>query len=382
MNRIVHLGYYHRYDDGRILYKECQSLKKELGAEITYITSERNGKTDREVISGINVETLAISNKRFSRLFQYANDAFKEIKTIHPDVCHIHEFVLFFMVRRLKKEGIKIILDLHENDLEDETEKFAQKHGTFLAGIVHWALKKYEKRAIRNANAVISVTPQIIERIQKYGKPTEMVPNYPFKLKEDQTIHSPQGNNLNVICFAGGVSDIWGIRTILTAIEKEERIRFIFAGRATEKYIEELSEYKAWERTEYLGVISHAMVEEKVYGQSGIGMALLSCKDGWLGNEGTLGNTKLFEFMQQGLPVICTDYTLWEEIVKDNYCGLTVDPFDPKGILAAVQWLMNHPEESKQMGENGRRLVQEKYNWENEVPKLINIYKGVECECQ
>ena len=31
------------------------------------------------------------------------------------------------------------------------------------------------------------------------------------------------------------------------------------------------------------------------------------------------------------------------------------------------------------MGQNGNRLVKEKYNWTNEELKLINIYKKLGC---
>ncbi|HPC78338.1 MAG TPA: type III pantothenate kinase [bacterium] len=41
----------------------------------------------------------------------------------------------------------------------------------------------------------------------------------------------------------------------------------------------------------------------------------------------------------------------------------------------AIRYLFEHPEEAKKMGENGRRAVEEKYNWENESKKLIKVYE-------
>jgi glycosyltransferase involved in cell wall biosynthesis len=45
-----------------------------------------------------------------------------------------------------------------------------------------------------------------------------------------------------------------------------------------------------------------------------------------------------------------------------------------KTIAEAIQWIFDHPNEAKQMGENGRKAVVEKYNWELESRKLLSIY--------
>jgi len=79
--------------------------------------------------------------------------------------------------------------------------------------------------------------------------------------------------------------------------------------------------------------------------------------------------------MATGLPVIASNFPLWKEIIEGNNCGLTVNPFEPKEIAKAVEYLIEHPEEAKKMGENGRKAVLEKYNWENESKKLLKIYK-------
>jgi len=83
---------------------------------------------------------------------------------------------------------------------------------------------------------------------------------------------------------------------------------------------------------------------------------------------------KLFEYMAAGLSVVASNFPLWKEIVEGNQCGITVDPLDPKEIAQAIEYLLTHPEEARQMGENGRRAVEEKYNWEMESKKLLGVY--------
>ncbi|MEW6608434.1 MAG: glycosyltransferase [bacterium] len=84
---------------------------------------------------------------------------------------------------------------------------------------------------------------------------------------------------------------------------------------------------------------------------------------------------KLFEYLSCGLPVIASNFPLWKEIVEGNNCGICVNPLNPRDIAQAIEYLMEHPDEAKQMGENGRKAVEERYNWELEEERLIGLYK-------
>jgi glycosyltransferase involved in cell wall biosynthesis len=84
---------------------------------------------------------------------------------------------------------------------------------------------------------------------------------------------------------------------------------------------------------------------------------------------------KLFEYMAAGLPVIASNFPLWKEIVEGNECGMTVNPLDPKEIAGAIEYLLEHPALRRKMGENGRQAVLEKYNWETEGKKLLELYE-------
>ena len=86
---------------------------------------------------------------------------------------------------------------------------------------------------------------------------------------------------------------------------------------------------------------------------------------------------KMFEYMSAGIPVIASDFPLWREIIVGNQCGLCVDPKDPAAIARAVDYLVQHPNEARQMGENGYSAVLEKYNWTMEEKKLLQLYQDI-----
>jgi glycosyltransferase involved in cell wall biosynthesis len=78
--------------------------------------------------------------------------------------------------------------------------------------------------------------------------------------------------------------------------------------------------------------------------------------------------------MSAGLAVVASNFPLWIEIVEKNNCGICVDPYNPKQIAEAIDFLARNPDKTKKMGQNGRRLVIEKYNWEIEEKKLLVLY--------
>jgi glycosyltransferase involved in cell wall biosynthesis len=86
---------------------------------------------------------------------------------------------------------------------------------------------------------------------------------------------------------------------------------------------------------------------------------------------------KLFEYMLAGVPVIASDFPLYREVVESKQCGLLVDPARPEAVAEAMEYLVEHPEEARRMGENGRRAVLAEYNWETQRTELLHIYASV-----
>ena len=88
-----------------------------------------------------------------------------------------------------------------------------------------------------------------------------------------------------------------------------------------------------------------------------------------------MGNTKIFEEMMAGLPIICTDFKLWEEFVHRYDCGICIDPSDVSAIVAALKRLTDDPDEARRMGANGRRAVELEFNWHTQEKILTELYE-------
>jgi glycosyltransferase involved in cell wall biosynthesis len=127
-----------------------------------------------------------------------------------------------------------------------------------------------------------------------------------------------------------------------------------------------------WERVIELGHVNRSGVKE-VLAKSMAGLVVLHPIINYIDAL----PVKMFEYMAAGIPAIASNFPLWREIVEGNNCGICVDPLNVNEIADAMNWIFNNPYEAMKMGENGRRAVENKYNWEQEAIKLRKIYEGL-----
>lgn len=80
--------------------------------------------------------------------------------------------------------------------------------------------------------------------------------------------------------------------------------------------------------------------------------------------------------MAHGKPVITSDKTPWRE-VAERKCGWRVSNEPEKLSVALGEMMSLSDDERRQMGANGRRLVEEKYTWEAVVKRMIKGYEEV-----
>ena len=81
--------------------------------------------------------------------------------------------------------------------------------------------------------------------------------------------------------------------------------------------------------------------------------------------------------MAMGIPVILSCSASNQKLLDKWGFGISVDPGNMEEVTRAIQYLLDHPEEARQMGENGRRAVREEFNWGVEEKKLLALYEEI-----
>jgi len=86
-------------------------------------------------------------------------------------------------------------------------------------------------------------------------------------------------------------------------------------------------------------------------------------------------STKIFEYMAIGLPVITSNFPLYQEVVERYECGFCVDPADPQELADRITELSKNNELILEFSTNGIRAAESKFNWNREEQKLLAVYQ-------
>jgi glycosyltransferase involved in cell wall biosynthesis len=89
------------------------------------------------------------------------------------------------------------------------------------------------------------------------------------------------------------------------------------------------------------------------------------------------GVTSLLEAMALGKPVIMTRNRTIGIDIEQAEIGIWVDPGDVRGWERAVQFVFSHPLDARRMGQNGRRLCEERYGMERFSADLAGYFQEV-----
>ena len=81
-----------------------------------------------------------------------------------------------------------------------------------------------------------------------------------------------------------------------------------------------------------------------------------------------------------GKPVIGAKVGAIPEVIEEDRDGLLVEFGDVEQLTSKMLYLLNHPDLCKEMGENGRRKVIERFNWEKNIEIVENVFKKAKIE--
>lgn len=363
MKKICHVTSVHPVLDARIFWKECLSLSKEY--EVFLIAPN----TYDRVENGVHILNVGIPSGRISRQFKL-NMVYMKMLEVDADLYHFHDPELMYLGLKIKKLGKKIVFDSHEDvPMQILSKEYLP---AFSKNTLSLLYSCFEKTLLKQYDALISVTPSIIERLETINSNTYMITNYPVLTEFEPTNETINSKD---ICFAGGVSVQYMHENVIKALSRTSAT-YLLAGPAYPGYLEKLKQIRGWEKVNYLGIVGHDKVFE-IYKKSLAGVVLLDYNANVGYHRGTLGVLKLFEYMMVGIPVIATDFDLWKEIVEGCDCGICVNPHDINAIVTAIDFYISHPDVAKKKGKNGRKAVELKYNWGTQETALFKVYESI-----
>lgn len=363
MRKIVHLTSAHPRNDTRIFIKQCRTLAQH-GYDVTLVVADDQGEERRE---GVTITDVGRLPGRIKRIFTTTRRVRDKALSLDADIYQLHDPELLPVGLALKRRGKKVIFDSHE----DVPRQLLSKPylGPVSSRVLSLAFALVERYACSRFDGIIAATPFIRDKFLKFKPGTVDVNNFPLVGELESA--APWSHKRNEVCYVGGIGEIRGIRELVAAgrhLQSAARINLV--GKFSEPAVEaEVRADPGWQRVNELGFLDRAGVRG-VMERSLAGIVTFHR----LPNHVDSHPTKMFEYMSAGIPVIASDFPLWRDIIEGNGCGICVDPADPRAIAAAIDHLAAHPEQAREMGENGRRAVLKEYNWTVQARKLTDFY--------
>ncbi len=360
--KICHITSAHGKEDGRIFAKECCSLAKRNGYEVYLVQQGESYEKNGVHIVGFGEK----DENRLKRFTQTARRAYEKACEINADIYQIHDPELLLYAKKLKKRGKIVVFDSHEFNVGTIRERYyIPKPIRALASILY---QKFEVDVVRKIDGVISVSPDVCAYFRKINPNTEQISNFPIL----KPFNKPDYTSKK-LAFFGGISPNWNHERIINILPQLSDVTYVLAGTPQPRFLDKLKAKPGWEQVDYKGRISRDDVDKEL-SKCAVGLAVLLPGLNTANNRGTLGNTKIFEEMMAGLPIVCSDFELWRGFVEKYNCGILVNPFEEKQIISAIERLVCNPDLCKTMGMNARAAVEKEFCWAVDEKKLYAYY--------
>lgn len=220
----------------------------------------------------------------------------------------------------------------------------------------------------KNADQVMVNSPGFVDHVQSRGaNQVCLIPN-----GADPAMFSPQARGLEfraahgldgqfVVLYAGAHGMSNDLEVVLDAAEQlkdEKEIRIVLLGSGKEKARLQADAIKRHlENVLFLPPVPKLKMNEALAAADAC-LAILKPIDLYK----TTYPNKVFDYMAAGRPVILAIDGVIRDVVEGAQAGIVVKPGDPTALAAAIRELSSDPEKCRQMGMNGRKMIETRFS--------------------
>lgn len=360
-------GYFR--NDARVFYRQCLSLKKH-DFNVCILTNDAAPNEIQQGVEIISCTRLPIA--RWKTLLFATRYFYQHAVEIDADVYQLHSPELLPLGVKLKKLGKKVVYDAHEDMPAHILEK--EWLPIWSRKFVSSCFNLYMTHVFKIIDEIISPHTHVVrDVVKRFGKGV-LIANFPIVKKQYVSTESDYLSRQNIFCYSGTVYTYSNQKTIAEAMMSAVDAHYHVAGYIDNDQESRLMQSEASDRIKFLGRLNQTDLA-KFYHKSVAGIAIYDYKLNLGDRLGSYGTNKIFEYMEAGLPIICTDYELWKDIVERYQCGVCVKPGDKNALAKAMFTIMNNKKSAFIMGENGRRAVEDEFNWHSEEIKYCALFR-------
>jgi glycosyltransferase involved in cell wall biosynthesis len=376
--------------------KEAGTLLSQ-GHEVHLLLEGKPGQPDEEMWEGMHLlrgVRMSAGREKFHRYtfnFTFRDSLWRKamtdfVRSRKIDVLHVHDLPLVGEAVRVgKAEGIPVIADLHENfpgGLQVWYTSGLKKKTLYNFG--RWS--RYEKRILKEVDAVIAVVEESKKRLEAIGIPGEkisVVSNTAHRKGEESPVDLDileKYRNRFVISYVGKFSTHRGLDVIISAMPELRKsvpdVLLLLVGDRNKPYMDylvrlvdrlgcgDVVEMTGWQTFDRIWSYIHASDVCLVPHQRNP-------------HTDTTIPHKIFQYMMLGKPVLVSDCPPLARVINDSGGGLVFRYDDPSDFAAKVRQLRDDPGLREKVSEAGREAFLDRYNWEKTSGELVRLYENI-----
>jgi glycosyltransferase involved in cell wall biosynthesis len=381
----------HGLFDDRIYWKEALSLKKS-GYDVCHLGI---AESDKEFISDHGIRIIRVGKKRYFenpyidklyRIFTFKKSIYKRILQIaaglKANVYHVHDLQINKISRQLKnlQHNPKLIYDVHEDYPEMIMSYHPGKNLKWLIFKLYASyIKIWELSKSHIYDFIITAYPSVKNKFYQHDKnlKIDIIYNY----TNMQPGESGNSEKIYDVIYIGAINRNRGAMEILKTAnylkKKKNDIKFLLLGHITDANLKNQMETFIKDNNLYNHIILKGSVPytevNEYLDKAKIGIGIFMPTTIYF----TAIQVKTFEYMVHGLPIVCSNFGYINKFVSDSKSGIPVNPESPEEIGDAILKILNNDILYMEYSRNGKKAVNEKYNWKIMESRLYDIYSSV-----
>lgn len=252
---------------------------------------------------------------------------------------------------------------------------------------IHRTVEWLDRSQWRMANAVITVTPQLVRWIAKDAGVSDahLISNGADTQRFRPGLSAPEGLPSRFVIFFGALAPWQGVAVAIQATKEEDWPSDVALVVVGDGMLREQVELEAdGNRVVYLGRRPYSEMASIVDNSIASLIPMPSVAHGHEGSAAArdhsvsgLAPLKLYESMACGVPVVASDLPGLAETISAAGCGILVEPGDPAGIARAISAIVRNPSDGKAMGDRGRSSAVREHSWKSRADDTDVVLRSI-----
>lgn len=240
-----------------------------------------------------------------------------------------------------------------------------------------WCLNVAIRYVLKRADLICAASKFLIKQIEAFAGPGKSVKQIPFGV--DCQLFRPADNKMFPmrlkefrVGFVKTLSSIYGPDVLIKAMPKVLQeipgARLIMAGqnRMADMPQKLATELSVADKIEFMGFVENSRLPELIQSFD-VFVNPSVCRESF--------GVSVLEASACAVPVVASRIGGLPEVCIDGQTGILFEPNSPEDLAKVLIRLAKNPLLCQNMGQAGRKLVIEKYSWQNNVKEKLKLFE-------